>query len=830
MWRAVLANVRANWVRLLLTFTTVLIGATFVSSSVIFAESLARGRAALPADLGVLVTPPDQDPRSGATLDEATRLRLAELPGVTGAAGVVEGYAAAVGTDGKVALPRGFDVKMTGTNWGGTDRLRLDAGRAPTGGTEVALASRVADAGGVDLGDTVQVLYANGSVRAVVTGLYTYTGTGRESGAAPGVAFDTATAQRLLLAPGRYDAVELAVRGDPRQVAEAAAAVLPKGFTAVDRAQLDHELAEEERTLTASVQGTALTFAVISLIVGSTLITNTFAMLVARRSRELALLRAVGATRRQTRRWVLAEAAIIGIAGSVAGFVAGLGLAFPASAYAASFDPTLDGSVTVSWPAPVLTIAAGVLVTILSAWLPARRTARIPPAAALRVAPAEAAHTSRWRRRLGRLLFVPAVLALLGGSAGNNDGFGFLGMLGAVLLLPAVLLLVPAISGPAVRLLHRPTRRRASLSLAVQNIRRFPRRTSATASALLLGVALTTGIGIFASSITDQALVDMTGVLGDDIVIENVSGGPVGAASVSRVAAVSGVGATTTLRDADIAVDGEPARVSSVDPAAIGVTLHLDLGGAQPEQLIDGAFITKETADDRGWKTGQELAVATPDGGTQPVRIAAVLADAPLLGDVLMGPQLAERFLPADSERNALLVAVAAGSDRGAVQNAVRSAVADRPDLRLVTPEGYVRGLITEVDAFLGVAGGLLGLSLLIAFLGIINTLTLSVTERLREIGLLRAVGMSRGQVRAMVCAESLILAALGGLLGLITGGIFGAMAQHLVLTRPVFDLTIPVNSVVLSLAGLVAGGLIAALWPAQRAARANILEAVAPE
>jgi putative ABC transport system permease protein len=322
----------------------------------------------------------------------------------------------------------------------------------------------------------------------------------------------------------------------------------------------------------------------------------------------------------------------------------------------------------------------------------------------------------------------------------------------------------------------------------------------------------------------------MTGVLGDDIVVENVSGGPVSPQSVARVAAVPGVETVTLLRESIVEVNGEPTRISIVDPAAIGVTLHLNLAGAKPGDLATGVFVVSETALERGWSTGDELTLQSGEGASTTVRITAVLPDAPLLGDILLGSGLTGQALPTEERGNPLLVAVSDGADSGDVRRGVESALADRPDLRVVSPTTYVRGLITEVDAFLGVAGGLLGLSLLIAFLGIINTLTISVTERLREIGLLRAVGMSRGQVGAMVCTESLVLAALGGLLGLLTGTVLGAMAQHLVLTRPVTELTIPLPTVALCLVGLVTGALVAAIWPAHSAAQANILEAVTPE
>jgi putative ABC transport system permease protein len=503
-------------------------------------------------------------------------------------------------------------------------------------------------------------------------------------------------------------------------------------------------------------------------------------MLVARRARELALLRAVGATRGQIRRSVLAEAALVGVTGSAAGFAAGIALAYLAIGYAASFDPTLAGTVTVGPLVPAATLAVGTMVTMLAAWLPARRAGQVPPAMGLRTALVEATRKPRWRRRFGMFTAIPTALLLAGGIAGN----GPFGLLGALLLLITVLLLVPAISDIAALPLNRRLRHGGTLALAVQNVQRNPHRTAATASAILLGVALTTGIAVFAATITTQTLNDMGGPLAGDIVIHNVAGGQISPDIRQTLHRLPGV-ATTALRSATIEVDGQPTRASAIDPAALGTTVHLNLAGANPADLGYGAFVARRLADQRGWRTGQQITLHSPRGASHPATIAAILPGTSPLGDVVLPPHIADRHFPPGTG-NPLLVAVSPGTSPEDLTRRLNAAVADRPDLQVSDPETYIRSQITEIDAFLGVSGGLLGLSLLIAFLGVINTLALSVTERTSEIGMLRAIGMTRRQIHVMVHTESMLMATLGGLLGLACGNVIGAMWQHLVLARPV--------------------------------------------
>ncbi|MFM9368709.1 FtsX-like permease family protein [Streptomyces sp. Da 82-17] len=845
MWRATWANLRAEGARLVLTLTMVLIGTGFVSAALVFSESLAQGRASLPRDLAVLVAPAggragqdegglSQGGQNARTLAPGELGALARVDGVRSAHGVVDGYAALVGPDGEVVVPPGFDQRMSATNWTGGDRLRLASGSVPEGRDRVAISRAVAAESGLGAGDTATVLHGAGTVRVTVSGVFDHRPTGRETSSAPGLAFDTRTALGLLGTRGTYTSAQLTADPgtSPAALGRRAGGVLPGGFEAVDRGRLAAEQAAGARGLTTSVRTTALTFAVISLVVAATLITNTFSMLVARRSRELALLRAVGATRRQLRRAVLAESAAVGLVGSLLGFGLGLLMAWPALGYAAGFDPGLSGELLVSPLSFGLTVAAGTALTVLAAWLPARRAATVAPAAALVDAPVVGQQPARLRRRIGLAVSVPAVLLLAAACTGTSGGQAAAGLFGALLLFLAVLLLVPSIVGRLTGPLAERLRRRPVAGLAVENVRRHPRRTAATTSALMIGVALAGAVSVFAASITDRSVKDLGAVLGGDHVVVNLVGGQVGSATERKIRDLPGVARTTTLRTDALTVDGARVEAGAVDPAAVrgaAPLVRLDLVEGRAGDLAKGVFVTRSAARQHGWALGDRLTVSSPRGGSRAVEVTGVVTDAPLTRSLILPDELADRhFRPGNG--NPLLVAAAPGADRQELEAVLGRAVADRPDLRVQDNEAYVRGLITEIDAFLGVTGGLLGLSVLIAFLGILNTLALSVSERTRELGLLRAVGMTRRQIRRTVSAESVLLALVGGVLGAVVGIVGGAMFQHAVVGQPVFALTVPLDTVALALLVCLLGGLLAAALPARRAARVPVLEAVAAD
>lgn len=838
MWRTVMATLRGNWSRLVLTFVTVLLGATFVSGALVVSTSLSEGQQPLREGLDVLVTPLgrgvgedeaqlSQGGQGRVSLEEKERTRLAGIPGVTAATGVVEGYAAVAGTDGKVLLSEGFEVRMTGSNWTGTDRMSLVTGRAPAGPSEVVLADSVATAGGIAVGDTTTVLYGGGKFQAAVVGVYDYRPHGREPGSSPTVAFDTATAQRLLLRPGSFTSVEItAAAGTPESAVAAAVAVAtPDGFTTVDRAGLSATLRATTSEISSALSATVLAFTGIALVVGITLIVNTFSMLVARRGRELALLRAVGATRRQVRRSVLLEAAVVGVLGSVTGLAIGSLLALPVVTYAAELNPSLDGGVVIGLPAVLGTLLVGTGTTVVAAWLPARRAASVSPVAALGGERLEEEKGSRWLLRTGLAVVTLSVLLLIVATLGDGTAGRASGMLGALGLLLGAVICARWLSGPVLGLLGRPLRRGTLGGMALRNTQRNPRRTAATATALTIGVAIAVGITIFSTTISTISERDLGDAFVGGIVVTNVAGGQIGEDTGRRVEEVPSVTAVSTLRTDRVLLDGKEIRAGSTDVAAFGRTVAVKLEQGDLADLSRGVFVAKAVAEERGWSLGRRVELSSPGGAGTPVEITGIFAEATILGQLVVPPALADtHFRPGDG--NPMVVATAPGADRQAVEGALRQALSSRSDLAVVSAPEYVRSRISEVDVYLGAVTGLLGLSVLIAFLGIINTLSLSVLERGRELGLLRATGMTRRQIRGLVRVESVLIAALGGVIGVVAGVVLGAMMQNFILSRGVFDLVVP-PTILLALLGISLGGLLAASWPARRAARVNVVRAI---
>ncbi len=838
MWRTVMATVRGNWSRLILTFITVLLGATFVSGALVVSTSLSEGQEPLRDGLDVLVTPLgrgvgedeaqlSQGGQNRVPLDEAQRAGLAGIPGVAAATGVVEGYAAVAGADGKVLVSQGFEVRMTGSNWTGTDRMSLVTGRAPAGPTEVAIDGSVAADGGIAVGDTTTVLYGGGKLQAAVVGVYDYRPHGREAGSSPTVAFDTATAQRLLLRPGSFTSVEItASPGTPEsRLTEAVAAAAPAGFTTVDRAGLSATLRAATSEISSALSATVLAFTGIALVVGITLIVNTFSMLVARRGRELALLRAVGATRRQVRRSVLLEAALVGVLGSVTGLAIGSLLALPVVTYAAELNPALDGGVVIGLPAILGTLLVGTGTTVVAAWLPARRAASVSPVAALGGERLEEEKGSRWLLRSGLAVVVLSVLLLFVATVGEGTPGRASGMLGALGLLLGAVICARWLSGPVIGLLGRPLRRGMLGGMAVRNTLRNPRRTAATATALTIGVAIAIGITIFSTTISTISERDLGSAFAGGIVVTNVAGGQIGEDTRRLTEAVPSVTAVSTLRTDQVLLDGKEIRAGSTDVSALGRTVEVKLEQGATADLARGVFVAKAVAEERGWTLGRRVELSSPGGGGTPVEITGIFTEATVLGQVVVPPALADaHFRPGDG--NPMVVATAPGTDGATAEAALRQALAGRTDLAVMSAPEYVRSRISEVDVYLGAVTGLLGLSVLIAFLGIINTLSLSVLERGRELGLLRATGMTRRQIRGLIRVESVLIAALGGVTGVVVGVVLGAMMQNFILSRGVFDLVVP-PTILLALLGISLGGLLAAAWPARRAARVNVIRAI---
>ncbi|WP_329569783.1 ABC transporter permease [Kitasatospora sp. NBC_01266] len=845
MYRTALRNVLAHKARLLMTVLAVLLGTAFVAGTLVFTDTLGSalksqnarsftGIAVSVSDDGAVSNGYSRGARQGDTgrLTEQTRQAIAALPGAAEARGVVSGFAGIADRKGAL-IGDGFST--TGTNYvpgadGQDARYPLTEGHGPLGAGELALDTRTAQKGGYHVGDTVRVAVNGPVLQLKLTGLLRVNDPRVAAGGSL-AAFDTATAQQLYLTPSQFN--EIDVRAKPGTDDQALLAqvrqLLPSGgdFTAQTGQQL---AAEQDRAINESTKGLSsslLVFAGISLFVGVFIIANTFSMLVAQRTRELALLRAIGASRRQITRSVLIEALLVGLLASAAGLLAGTGIAaglrWVLNGPGQANLP--DGPLIVS-PGTVLTaLAVGVLVTVLAAWLPARRAGRIAPVAAMSSGDQPASQKSLLvRNTIGALIGAAGTgLLVLGAGSRSTDTVG----LGAAALLIGVFVLTPLLSRLLIALLA-PALQRIYGSpgkLARENALRNPRRTAATAAALTIGVTLITALTVVGASV-NRAVDQAAGTdLKADYTVAMQNFAQLSDQVGPQIAATPGVSASSVLRQVPVQLGADTRWITGVNPDSIGelTALHATAGSA--DALTQGQLLADQRySKEYGTAVGDVLAVTYPDGSTGRLTVGGIVADSTVV-DGLLAPDALLAPHSAGQGPDKVLVKGAHGADP-ALKQALRAATGGNPLISVKDQADVKKENRQMLSAALNIMYGLLGMSVVIAVLGVVNTMAMSVFERRREIGMLRAVGLDRRGVRRMVRLESLLIALLGGLLG-VGLGILTAWAGNGTIAGSFKNLTTVVPP--LPMLGFVAAaalvGLLAAIWPARRAARLDILD-----
>ncbi|MFF3013508.1 FtsX-like permease family protein [Streptomyces sp. NPDC057939] len=844
MFRTALRNVFAHKARLLMTAFAVMLGVTFVSGSLVFGDSLSRATAARATDgyerLAVSVFPEGAPAGGGpAGVDAATVATLAKVPGVARAAGRVDGFAAVAGRDGR---PIANDTSHRGGNFApganGTDTAyRFVRGSGPTGDHTIALDEATARKGGHRVGDSVRVGTNQGASSYTLSGIFRTDGTKLPSGGSLTL-FDEATAQRLFLQPGRYATVEVtaAPGTDTVQLLARVESVLPPNTGAATGAQLariQENLATNDSDTMSQI---LLGFAAVALFVATFLISNTFTMLVTRRTRELALMRAVGATRKQVRRILLAESLLVGALASVAGLAAGTGVAALLRTVFASSDAP-SGPLVLTPGTVITSLLVGTALPTIAAWLPIRRAMAIPPVAALGAAePAAPARTGSLRTGLSAaLLLTGAAASLYGALAAGKDARTVIG-LGAVLTLTGTIGFIPLLSRPFVALLRPLLTRLHPVhgDLAARNTVRDPRRTGATAAALAIALTLATGLSVLGASAAQYLDRATTHDFAADYLIKPAEGGmrmtPATAEPLKKLpgAAFSPLNQSTAYQLA-----GVPSVLTGVDPATIGRLLRYDVIEGSLDSLAQGRIAVADfKAEKAGWHVGQTLPLRREDGGQGNVTIGAVYrADeqSNLLPSITAPDALVARYDPNPSTA-AILLAADGGPGPTALGNVTR-ALGDNPALAVLDEPGIREQESGSIGEQLNVFYALLSMALVIAALGIANTLAMSVLERRKEIGTLRALGMDRSGITRMIRLEALLLGGLGAGLGTALGVFLGwALGRTLQESVVGYTLVIPWGRLALGVLIALAGALLASLWPARRAARVDIPAATAAQ
>jgi putative ABC transport system permease protein len=850
MFKAAWKSLMGRKLRLLMSTFAIVLGVAFVAGSLIFTDTLSRSFDAIFASSvgDVVVRPVGGTSADGTpttkTLPAALVDKLATVDGAARADGNVSSFSVfVVGTNNKVVGGQG--APGIGLSWtgapaaNGLEGLRITAGREPTAAGEIALDAGTAETGGYHVGDTVRLVTSTKQALLTPTlvGIASFAEGGSTNGATLTI-FDTKTAQDLFL--GGKDAFNDAwVTADgvsQKELRDNVAKVLPDGYEAVTGDQAADEAASDLMKAISFISTFLLIFAGISLVVGSFLIVNTFSILVAQRSRELALLRAIGASRRQVTRSVLFEAMVLGFAGATIGLGLGVLLAMGIRALFATFGLDLSGQSLIFEPrTAVAAYVVGIVVTVAAAYIPARRSARIPPVAALRDDVAMPESALHWRMGAGAVLIVAGGAIMLSGlyaDVPGSPGWWVGGGILAVLL--GVAAAAPVISRPVVALATVLYRRVYGTvgNLAGQNSLRNPRRTAATASALMIGLALVTTMSILGSSAKASVDKSIKENFYGDLVVSNVIGQPFSTSIADDIAKVPGVETVSRMRYANMSFDNDGGDgVVGVEPGTLTKVAAVPMVEGSMSDLRDGTVAVNEsTAKDKGVGVGDHVELAFPTG-TKSYEVVGVYRDN---DPVLWLPYAttlktleAGGFPPADSY---LLINVDDAANAAVVQDAVEKQTSDLPTVTVKDQAGFAEEQRAPIDQMLLLIYALLGLALVIAVLGIVNTLALSVIERTREIGLLRAIGLGRGQLRRMIRLEAIVIAVLGAVLGVGMGIVFGLALMTSLADEGLEVVKVPGGQLALYVvaAGLV--GVLAAVFPARRAARLDVLRAIATE
>ncbi len=768
------------------------------------------------------------------------------VPGVADAQPSITGSAELLGADGKAV--GGLGPPRSGGNWISDPALtpyRLAAGRAPRGLHEVVINRGAATAGKLRIGSVTTVLVP-APVRVRVVGLASF-GSAAGFGGAPYVAFSYAGAQQYLTkggpASGEISTIQVsAAHGvSPEALVARLDQVLPHSVQAISGTQLTSEnLASLNSEFLGALRVILVIFAGIALLVAAFSIASTFGILVAQRTREAALLRALGATRGRLLRGVLAEAAAVGAAGSVLGLCAGLGLAELLKGLFDSAGFALPaGGLAVTGGTIAASLLTGIVVTVAVSLVPAVRAARVPPLEALRESAAEPGPVPRRRVITGLVLLLAGLAVVFTGLAGTGTRILSVVGLGALVVTLGMVALGPAAARPVTSLLARPLARWRGVAgtLAGRSAARSPRRTAAAATALMIGVAVVTLFTVYAASLGAADVSAISGSFTGDIAITpggfggGAGGGGVSPALVGLVSRIPGVRTVTGLATGQAEVGGQPESVTAVPPATLGQVLNLhvtagSVGRLRPDELA----VSQVQATDRGWRLGSPVSLVLPDGTRAEVTVAAIYQSRDLVGDYVLPISL---WAPhaAQLTASAMYVKLAPGADEAAAAAAITRAAASYGGLTVDSRAAYVASAGKSVSTILGIVYALLVLAIVIAVSGIANTLSLSVFERTREIGLLRAVGQTRPQLRSTVRLEAVLVSAFGTAGGLVLGGFLGwalaeAGARSAGLTQPSF----PAAQLLLICLLGGAAGVIAAIRPARRAARLPLLAAIAAE
>lgn len=814
-----LRNFFAHKGRMALSAVAVLLSVAFVSGTLVFTDTMNTTFDKLFAvtSTDVKITPKEKEDDGFAsqtgkpdTLPASTLAQVRKVEGVAFAEGAVSlDSVTVVDKENKSLGPTGGAPTVVG-NWTRNDlrAMEIGSGHAPRGPTEMMVDRQTADKQKLRIGDELRTISAVGDHRARISGIVDIKVTN------PGAAlffYDTPTAQRELLGTeGLFTYIDITAAGGvtDEQLKKRVAGALGGDLKILTAKEQTDEGRADVAEFLDVMRYAMLGFAGIAFLVGIFLIVNTFSMLVAQRTREIGLMRAIGSSRQQVNRSVLVESLFLGIVGSVAGVAAGVGLAVGLMEMMGAVGMSLSTEdLTVKWTTPAVGLVLGVVVTVVAAYVPARRAGKVSPMAALRDAGTPADGRSGWVRASIGLLLTGAGAAALSVTTQVEkaaDGSLFLGV-GIFLTLLGFVVFGPVLAGVVVRALSAVVLRFFGPvgRMAERNALRNPRRTGATGTALMIGLALVACLSVVGASMVASANKEVDRSVGADFIIQTGTGQPVLPQAREALARAEGIGHITDVRLVQAEITAPDGRTAKESLVATDPTYPKDLrremteGDQSSAYGKDAIVIGDEYAKKHKVKVGDTLTVDFAEGAGAPARlkVTGIASDDSSMdqGAKYISTETARSHIPAEKfPLSFMVLAAAEDGQQKRAQEALKTSLAEYPQYKVRDQTDFKEDLQAQIDTLLNIVYGLLALAIVVAVLGVVNTLALSVVERTREIGLLRAIGLSRRQLRRMIRLESVVIALFGALLGLGLGLGWGTAAQQLLALEGLKVLEIP--------------------------------------
>jgi len=847
VWQLTLDNLRARKFRLISTAVSIMIGVAFLAGSLVLIDTIGKTFDDLLAEVNGGV---DAELRSDDVIEtqfgdirgrvDAMILDdIQAVDGVAAAAGTVFGYAQLVDPSGEPIGNPGAGAPTLGVSWTDVDELNpmvLVDGTAPTTPTEIVIDRKSANDGPFRVGEEATVLLESGPQVFTVSGIATF-GTADSPLGASVTLFQLETAQRLLAEPGRFDAVDIVAADGVSQedLRDRVSAIAPDGTEVITGDDLVEQSQSDVAGQLSFFNTFMLIFSGIALFVAAFIIYNTFSILVAQRTRELALLRALGAHRYQVTLSVLGEALVVGLVASGIGIVAGVGVAWLLKQLLAAVGFPIPASGIVFAVGTVIwSLIIGVGMTMFSAASPSRRSGSVAPMEAIRTATVERAGVSIVRLFASGVILLAGGAVLLWGVFGNPPStVGAMGV-GAVAVFLGVAALAPIVAVPFSSVVGRPIAmlRGVPGELARENAMRNPKRTATTAAALMIGMGLVGAISIFAASA--KASIDK--IIDDsfvgDIVIDSGTFGFGGLSPelAQRLNELPEVEAASGVRLGFGEIEGEARTIYGVDPATIGDIVDVGvLSGAVEELGVGDIAVHDVFAEEQGWALGDTIEVLFAETGLQQLTLSVIYERNEFAGDFFVGNPAFEANFPAIFDFQVYVLRNDAFTASEA-RSAVEAVANDYANAEVQDLTEYKQSQADQINQLLSLVYALLFLAIIIALIGIANTLALSILERTHELGLLRAIGMTRRQLRSSIRWESVLIALLGTTLGAVVGVFFGWVMVKALADDGFSELRVPLDQLLIVAVLAVVAGVIAATQPARRAAKMNVLDAVASE